>query len=131
VSPSPGQGVAVVTGASRGAGKGIALALGEAGYTVFVTGRTRNEGDAPLPGTVQATAREVDARGGTGVPVICDHGDDSQVEALFAQVRDEHGRLDILVNNALVVPDHLTDKGPFWAKPLGLAEPFDVALRSS
>ncbi|MGH8882786.1 MAG: SDR family NAD(P)-dependent oxidoreductase, partial [Stackebrandtia sp.] len=66
------QRIVVVTGASRGAGKGIALALGESGATVYVTGRTRNEGDAPLPGTVFATAEEITRRGGRGVPVVLD-----------------------------------------------------------
>src|SRR3954454_22985721 len=100
VSTNEGPRVAVVTGASRGAGKGIALALGEAGMTVYVTGRSRREGDAPLPGTVYATAEEIGRRGGTGVPIICDHADDAQVAALFEQVDEAHGRLDILVNNA-------------------------------
>lgn len=123
--------VVVVTGASRGAGKGIALALGATGATVYVTGRSRQEGDAPLPGTVFATAEEIDRRGGTGVPVVCDHSDDAQVAELFDQVRRDHGRVDILVNNAYVVPDHLADKGPFWEKPLALVDQFDVGLRSS
>lgn len=112
--------VAVVTGASRGAGKGIALALGETGATVYVTGRTRSAGESPLPGTVYATAEEIDKRGGVGVPVICDHSDDAQVEALFKQVERESGALDILVNNAFTIPDGLADKGPFWEKPLAL-----------
>ncbi|WP_182346336.1 SDR family NAD(P)-dependent oxidoreductase [Tomitella gaofuii] len=123
--------VIVVTGASRGAGKGIALGLAGPGATVYVTGRTRNEGDAPLPGTVQATADEITARGGTGVPVICDHADDAQVAALFERVRAEHGRLDILVNNALVVHDDLAKKGPFWEKPLSMQVVLDVGLRST
>ena len=106
--------VVVVTGASRGAGRGIALALGATGATVYVTGRTRREGEAPLPGTVQATADAVSAAGGRGIAVYCDHADDSQVEALFQQVREEQGRLDILVNNATVVHDALTAPGPFW-----------------
>ncbi|WP_329240411.1 SDR family NAD(P)-dependent oxidoreductase [Actinoallomurus sp. NBC_01490] len=123
--------IAVVTGASRGAGKGIALALGETGATVYVTGRTRREGDAPLPGTVFATAEEISRRGGTGVPVVCDHADDAQVAALFDRVRASHGRLDVLVNNACAIPDRLAAKGPFWTKPLGLQAMFDVGLRSS
>ncbi len=123
--------IVVVTGASRGAGKGIALALGETGATVYVTGRTRTEGEAPLPGTVFATADEITRRGGHGVPVVLDHRDDAQVEAFFAELRDQHGRLDILVNNALTVPDGLTDKGPFWEKPLTLLELLDVGMRSS
>lgn len=123
--------VVVVTGASRGAGKGIALALGATGATVYVTGRTRQEGDAPLPGTVYATAEEVTRRGGKGIAVICDHADDAQVRALFEQVEAEQGRLDILVNNALYVPDALVQPGPFWEKPLGLQDILDVGMRSS
>ena len=79
--------VVVVTGASRGAGKGIAVALGATGATVYVTGRSRREGDAPLPGTVQATAEAVTAAGGRGIAVYCDHADDAQVAQLFEQVR--------------------------------------------
>ncbi|MEV5647356.1 SDR family NAD(P)-dependent oxidoreductase [Nocardia sp. NPDC052254] len=123
--------IVVVTGASRGAGKGIALALGETGAKVYVTGRTKSEGDAALPGTVFATAEEITRRGGIGVPVVVDHGDDAQVRALFERVRAQDGRLDILVNNALAVPDALTMKGPFWDKPLALLELFDVGMRSS
>ena len=123
--------VVVVTGASRGAGKGIAVALGATGAKVYVTGRTKSEGDSSLPGTVFATAEEVTRRGGVGVPVVVDHGDDAQVRALFEQVRSENGRLDILVNNALAVPDALTMKGPFWDKPLSLLDLFDVGMRSS
>lgn len=122
--------VVVVTGASRGAGKGIAVALGATGATVYVTGRTRREGDAPLPGTVQATAEAVTAAGGRGIAVYCDHADDAQVAQLFEQVRREQGRLDILVNNATVLHDALTSTGPFWSKPLALADLLDVGLRS-
>lgn len=122
--------VVVVTGASRGAGKGIALALGATGATVYVTGRSRQEGDAPLPGTVQATADAVTAAGGRGIAVYCDHADDRQTRALFEQVSREQGRLDILVNNATFIPDALTDTGPFWEKPLELIELLNVGLRS-
>lgn len=122
--------VAVVTGASRGAGKGIAVALGAAGATVYVTGRTRNEGDAPLPGTVDATATAVTEAGGKGIAVYCDHRDDAQVQALFELVEREQGRLDILVNNATSLHDALTQKGPFWEKPLALTELWDVGMRS-
>jgi len=122
--------VVVVTGASRGAGKGIAVALGATGATVYVTGRSRREGDAPLAGTVQATAEAVTAAGGRGIAVYCDHADDAQVAQLFDQVRQEYGRLDILVNNATVLHDALTDTGPFWSKPLALADILDVGLRS-
>lgn len=122
--------VVVVTGASRGAGKGIARALGQTGATVYVTGRTRNEGDAPLPGTVTATAEEVTAAGGTGIAVHCDHSDPDAIAALFAQVEAEQGRLDILVNNATSLHDALTQPGPFWEKPLELTELWDVGMRS-
>ena len=122
--------VVVVTGASRGAGKGIALALGERGDTVYVTGRSRNEGDADLPGTVQSTADAITEAGGKGIAVYCDHSDDSHVERLFEQVRDEQGRLDILVNNATSLNDALTDTGPFWDKPLALTDIWDVGMRS-
>ena len=92
--------VAVVTGASRGVGKGIAIALGGAGATVYVTGRSSEGGkDHPLGGTVQATADAVTDAGGTGVGVSCDHSDDEQVRQLFERVDDEQGRLDILVGN--------------------------------
>lgn len=122
--------VVVVTGASRGAGKGIALALGATGATVYVTGRSREEGDAALPGTVFATAETINQAGGAGIPVICDHADDMQVQALFEQVRQEQGRLDILVNNATALPDDITEQGPFWDKPLSMTSLFDVGMRS-
>ena len=77
--------VAVVTGASRGAGKGIAVALGSHGCIVYVTGRSENEGEAEVPGTIHATVREVTDAGGKGIAVKCDHSDDDQVKALFDQ----------------------------------------------
>ncbi|HLN61304.1 MAG TPA: SDR family NAD(P)-dependent oxidoreductase, partial [Symbiobacteriaceae bacterium] len=93
--------VAVVTGASRGAGRGIALALGEAGATVYVTGRSsRGHATENLPGSIDETAEAVTARGGRGIPVRCDHTVDEEVQALFGQVRHENGHLDLLVNNA-------------------------------
>jgi NAD(P)-dependent dehydrogenase (short-subunit alcohol dehydrogenase family) len=122
--------VCVVTGASRGVGRGVALALGAAGATVYVTGRSQKEGDAPLPGTVYKTADDVTAAGGKGIAVVCDHADDTQVQALFERVRQEHGRLDILVNCAIAIPEGLTDVAPFWEKPLAMAELFGVGMRS-
>jgi NAD(P)-dependent dehydrogenase (short-subunit alcohol dehydrogenase family) len=122
--------ICVVTGASRGVGRGVALALGSAGATVYVTGRSRNEGDAPLPGTVFRTADDVTAAGGRGIPVICDHADDAQVQALFDRVRREHGRLDLLVNCAIAIPEGLTDVLPFWQKPLQMTDLFGVGMRS-
>lgn len=122
--------VVVVTGASRGAGKGIACALGATGATVYVTGRSLSEAESGLPGTVAATAEAVTAMGGRGIAAPCDHADDEQVRELFARVRADHGRLDILVNNATDLPASITDSGPFWEKPLDQARLFDVGLRS-
>jgi NAD(P)-dependent dehydrogenase (short-subunit alcohol dehydrogenase family) len=123
--------VAVVTGASRGIGKGIALALGATGATVYVTGRTVRPGTHALPGTIGETAAEVDRRGGRGVAVEVDHADDRQVTALFDQVARDHGRLDILVNNAFALPDDLTDPKPFWEKPVSDWGMVDVGVRSN
>lgn len=123
--------VAVVTGASRGIGKGIALALGAQGATVYVTGRTVTPGSYPLPGTVGETAQEVDRRGGKGVAVAVDHANDEQVAALFDQVKRDEGRLDILVNNAFALPEDLTEPKPFWEKPLSNWQMVDVGVRSN
>jgi NAD(P)-dependent dehydrogenase (short-subunit alcohol dehydrogenase family) len=106
--------VAVVTGGSRGAGRGIATALGSHGCIVYVTGRSEKDGDAEVSGTIHATAREVTEAGGTGIAVRCDHSDDEQVKALFERVMAEQGRIDILVNNAFALPEDLTEPGPFW-----------------
>jgi NAD(P)-dependent dehydrogenase (short-subunit alcohol dehydrogenase family) len=123
--------VAVVTGASRGAGRGIAIALGSHGCTVYVTGRSEKPGDAPLPGTIYETADAVTAAGGKGIAVRVDHADDAQVQALFAQVRRDEGRLDILVNNACLIRDELMAPLNFWEKPLNIIDTLDVGLRSS
>lgn len=127
--------VALVTGASRGIGKGIALVLAEQGATVYVTGRTVREGDYYLPGTVGGTAAECDARGkesgGRGVAVACDHGDDAAVAALFERITAEQGRLDILVNNAFTLSDDLLEPKAFWEKPLSNLEMWDVGVRSN
>ena len=93
--------IALVTGASRGAGRAIALELGAARATVYVTGRSIRGGPTTdnVPGTIDDTAAEVSERGGTGIAVRCDHTSDADVDALFARIRDDHGRLDLLVNN--------------------------------
>ncbi len=113
--PLDGQ-VALVTGASRGIGKGIALGLAEAGATVYVTGRTTEEGKsaARLPGTIYETAAEVTRAGGKGIALRCDHRNDSEVAAVFEQIRAEQGRLDILVNNVWGGYEHFTDGTEFW-----------------
>jgi NAD(P)-dependent dehydrogenase (short-subunit alcohol dehydrogenase family) len=127
--------VAVVTGASRGIGRGIALVLAEQGATVYVTGRSVNPGDYYLPGTVGETASQCSERGkdsgGSGIAVACDHADDVAVAALFEQVRAEQGRLDILVNNAFQLSDDLLEPKPFWEKPLSNLEMWDVGVRSN
>jgi NAD(P)-dependent dehydrogenase (short-subunit alcohol dehydrogenase family) len=116
--------VAVVTGASIGVGKGVALGLGEAGATVYVTGRrTEVNPDDWLPGSVTQVADEVTQLGGVGIPVRCDHRSDDEVEALFRRVTDEQGRVDILVNNIwggyanMVEDGEFTWERPFWEQP--------------
>ena len=129
--------VALVTGASRGAGRGIAHGFGELGYTVYVTGRTVSPGDAKgwdgsvLPGTVAEAAQEVTRAGGKGVAVVCDHADDAQVAALFERIKSEAGRLDVLVNNATYIHHQLIEKKPFWEKELDSVRILDVGLRSA
>jgi NAD(P)-dependent dehydrogenase (short-subunit alcohol dehydrogenase family) len=122
--------VAVVTGASRGVGRGIAVALGQHGYTVYVTGRTENPGQASLPGTIFETAAAVTARGGKGIAVRVDHANDVETQALLERVAREQKRLDILVNNVAAIHDDLIKVGGFWEKSLGLADILDVGLRS-
>lgn len=93
--------VAVVAGATRGCGRGIARALGESGATVYCTGRSTrgNPSSYHRPETIEETAELVTAAGGTGIAVRVDHGEETQVEALFDRVGKEHRRLDILVNS--------------------------------
>ncbi len=133
MAPLAGK-VAVVTGSSRGIGRGIALVLAEQGATVYVTGRTVTPGEYYLPGTVGETAAECTERGresgGKGIAVACDHANDDQVAALFDRVRKEQGRLDILVNNAFQLSDDLIDPKKFWEKPLSNLEMFQVGPRS-
>jgi NAD(P)-dependent dehydrogenase (short-subunit alcohol dehydrogenase family) len=125
--------VVVVTGASRGAGRGCATELGAAGATVYVTGRSRRDQPAPgyeqitslsnldrVPGSIDETAEEVTRLGGRGIAVACDHTDEAQVKALFERVQREQGRLDLLINNAW--GGHETFDGvfqaPFWERPM-------------
>lgn len=116
--------VAVVTGASRGAGRGIALALGEVGATVYVTGRSvkGNSTSDNIPGSIDETALLVTVRGGVGIPVQCNHTLDAEVEALFARVKEEQGRLDILVNNAWGGYENYN--GDRWSDETKFTDPF-------
>ncbi len=129
--------IALVTGASRGAGAGIARGLGEKGMTVYVTGRTVKPGAAKgwdgtvLPGTVAETAEAVTRAGGKGIAVMCDHADDAQVAAVFAQIAMEQGRLDILVNNAAFMHHQLIEPMPFWEKEIAAVDILNVGLRSA
>jgi NAD(P)-dependent dehydrogenase (short-subunit alcohol dehydrogenase family) len=121
--------IAVVTGGSRGAGKGIAVALGAAGATVYVTGRSMSEDATPWGGTIHETAGLVTRAGGSGVAVHVDHADDAAVAALFDRIAKDHGRLDILVNNAAKLVG-VADPGGFWERPLEAADLINVGLRS-
>lgn len=131
--------VAVVTGASRGVGKGVALGLGEAGATVYVTGRSLGAEDDPR-GSLTRTVDEIVALGGHGVAARCDHNDDADVGRVFERVRAEHGRLDVLVNNVMATPQRADlppgtrsqwDLHPFWEMPLSVWEAYHrIGLRS-
>lgn len=138
--------VAVVTGASRGAGRGIALELGAVGATVYVTGRSTRAQPAEsygrilalseleaLPGSIDETADELTRMGGHGIAVRCDHTQEDEVASLFARVQREQGRLDLLVNNAW--GGHETFDGvfeaPFWEHPLSSWDSmFDRGVRN-
>jgi NAD(P)-dependent dehydrogenase (short-subunit alcohol dehydrogenase family) len=120
--------VALVTGASRGLGRGIAVSLGAARWTVWVTGRSSRAGGSTshLPGTVEQTAEDVTAAGGRGIPAVCDHRDDEQVRAVVARIEAAHGALHLLVNNAWAGYERLNVGGwqewnaAFWDQPLDL-----------
>ena len=122
--------VILVTGGSRGIGRGTAVALAAPGTRVYVTGRTTRAGAAALPGTIHETVEEIERRGGSGVAVACDHRDDGQVSELFAAIARDCGRLDLLVNNVTAIPDELVMPGGFWDKPLAMQALLDVGLRS-
>jgi NAD(P)-dependent dehydrogenase (short-subunit alcohol dehydrogenase family) len=123
----PTERIAVVTGASRGIGKGIARALGEQGWVVYVTGRSTGAGER----TIDTTARLVKDAGGEGRAIQCDHGDDAQIEAVFAQIQAEAGRIDALVNNVYTVPDPPAWGGGFWDHAISIwDDQVGIGLRS-
>jgi len=126
--------VALVTGSSRGVGRGVALALGEAGATVYVSGRSTRAGARTegLRGTIEETAEGVARRGGSGIAVRCDHSVDADVEALFERIDREAGRIDLLVNNAWSGYERGEDApfdAPFWRQPLWRWDLFASSLR--
>src|SRR5881394_2266752 len=106
--------ICLVTGASRGVGKGIAIALGEAGATVYLTGRTTSGGRNGLSGTIHETAEQTTAAGGKGIAIACDHTDDAQTRAVFDQIEREQGKLDVLVNNVWGGYEFFNDGTEFW-----------------
>jgi NAD(P)-dependent dehydrogenase (short-subunit alcohol dehydrogenase family) len=132
--PRLGDRVALVTGASRGVGRGVALALGDGGATVYVTGRSVR-GDVVtenLPGSINETAEQVSERGGVGIAVRCDNTDDGQVEKLMARIAGDHGRLDLLVNNAWSGYERSHEvpfDAPFWQQPPWRYDLFAASLR--
>ena len=126
--------IALVTGGSRGVGKGAALGLGEAGATVYVTGRTSEPGQSLYPGSINETAHDITRLGGKGIAVACNHSDDGQTKTLIERIIAEHGRLDIVVNNAFGLPADLMlwASGKFWEQPLSMwDEQIQVGLRST
>lgn len=128
---NPQNAVVLVTGASRGIGKGIAVEFAHAGATVYLTGRTRREAGAELPGSIEQTADEIRAAGGKAVAIACDHAIDADVRKVFDQIAAQVGRLDVLVNNACALPAALVGEGGFWERSLDLADMFGVGLRST
>jgi NAD(P)-dependent dehydrogenase (short-subunit alcohol dehydrogenase family) len=124
--PLGGQ-VALVAGATRGVGRGVAAELGQAGATVYVTGRSAaDRSTLGLGGTVEEVAAEVSSLGGTGIAVACDHTDDRAVGRLVERIAREEGRLDVLVNSVWAGYESLHAgrvaewRSPFWEQPSGL-----------
>jgi NAD(P)-dependent dehydrogenase (short-subunit alcohol dehydrogenase family) len=115
--------VAVVAGATRGAGRGIARGLGEAGATVYCTGRSVRGQPSPYarPETIEETAELVTAAGGSGIPVRVDHAVEAEVSALFERIQRDHGRVDVLVNSVAGEDPAMGAWGAFWDSDLSKA----------
>lgn len=128
--------IALVTGASRGVGRGIAHELGAAGAIVYVTGRSVRGAPSTenLRGDVHDAADLVTQAGGIGIPIRCDHTQDAEVDALFARIHREQARLDILVNNVWGGYERYADAAfdaPFWQQPLWRWQlMFDAGVRA-
>jgi NAD(P)-dependent dehydrogenase (short-subunit alcohol dehydrogenase family) len=124
--------VALVTGATRGIGRGCALELAAAGARVFGLGRTRREGDHELPGSLDSLVAEAEREGGSIVPIACDLRADDQIEALFATLAKSAGRLDVVVNAAFLLPDDIEPDRPFFETPIAWYDDMlDVGTRSA
>jgi len=124
--------VVLVTGASRGVGRGIAIELGRAGAIVYITGRTFDENDKnELPGTLSETAKIIRELGGVCIPVKCDHANDEEVKAVFDKIEKEQLKLDVLVNNVFNIPDKAKQSPPFWEQEVSVYDSYmDVGARS-
>lgn len=108
--------IAVVTGSSRGVGRGAAIALGEQGATVYITGRSTGDGEL----TIDTTVKMVNEAGGVGIAHQCDHGNDDEIAQLFTRVGAEQGRIDVLVNNVYKIPSPPAWGGGFWDHPVSI-----------
>jgi dehydrogenase/reductase SDR family member 1 len=132
MSTKPLEGcIALVTGGSRGVGKGVAIGLAEAGATIFVTARTRKSGSADWPGSLDETIAEIAKAGGKGIGIECDHADDGAVKEVFLRIKRDCGGLDLLVNNVFAAPNVMPVNVPFWEVPVSVWDLMhDVGLRS-
>ncbi|GAE31393.1 SDR family NAD(P)-dependent oxidoreductase [Alkalihalobacillus hemicellulosilyticus] len=111
--------IALVTGGSRGAGRCIALELGKAGATVYITGRSViGNATNQWPGTIDDTASQINASGGKGIAIRCDHTNDAETEAVISSIRKEQGKLDLVINNVWGAHDLGVEAKPFWELPL-------------
>lgn len=126
--------IALVTGATRGVGKGIAIGLGEAGATIYITGRSLESNVSnQLSGSLTETQLAVEEAGGKCIAVAVDHSDDRQVESLFERIKNEQGKLDLLVNNAFAGVQAIRNAHgkPFWQSEPELWDSINnVGLRS-